>query len=186
MENIIIQKKLSLIQNELSVPKKQRNRFGNYNYRSCEDIIEAVKPICKKHGAVLVMSDELVNIGDRYYVKAIAQLVDIDNLTHSLSSTSFAREPLSKKGMDESQITGSASSYARKYALNGLLNIDDTKDADTDEYVKKNSDPKALIIRLINKHGTKVSDIAKKLNISSATATMSDVEKIRIELGRVD
>lgn len=119
---------LQEIQKELKAPKNQRNSFGGYNYRSCEDIVEALKPILAKHKAAIILSDEIVEIGGRVYVKATATLkTDTDNI----SVTAFAREPEAKKGMDESQITGAASSYARKYALNGLFGIDDTKDADT-------------------------------------------------------
>ena len=136
-----IYEKLSNIQNELKAPKGQFNKFGGYKYRSCEDILEAVKPICKKYKAVLVISDVLVNIGDRYYIQATARLTDIEVNKESedscISNTAYAREEESKKGMDGSQITGTASSYARKYALNGLFNIDDTKDADTDEFTKQ-------------------------------------------------
>lgn len=119
-------KLLNKIQQELKVPKNQRNNFGNYNYRSCEDILEAVKPLLED--AVLTINDEIVNIGDRYYVKATAIL---QTNIKSISATAYAREPIIKKGMDEAQITGATSSYARKYALNGLFAIDDTKDADT-------------------------------------------------------
>lgn len=133
-----IYEKLLNIQVELKAPKGQYNSFGKYKYRSCEDILESVKPICKKYNCTLVLSDTLENIGERYYIKATALLIDTeseDDLeAHSISNTAYAREELEKKGMDGSQITGTASSYARKYALNGLFNIDDTKDADTDEY----------------------------------------------------
>jgi hypothetical protein len=122
--------KLIKIQKELKVPKDQRNSFGNYNYRSCEDIVEAAKPLCHAEGLSLVISDEMVEVGGRVYVKATAQLHDG---TTDAKATGWAREAVTKKGMDEAQITGSASSYARKYALNGLFAIDDTKDADTDE-----------------------------------------------------
>ena len=124
--------KLLAVQAELKAPKGQYNSFGKYKYRSCEDILEAVKPILKEHGASITISDELVQIGNRIYVKATARFWDIDDGGY-VNNTAFAREPDTKKGMDESQITGTASSYARKYALNGLLLIDDTKDADTDE-----------------------------------------------------
>lgn len=117
---------LNTIQQSLKAPKGQMNSFGNYKYRSCEDILEAVKPLLGE--ATLQISDELVNIGDRYYIKAEASLSDGEKIW---STTAYAREAETKKGMDESQITGSASSYARKYALNGLFLIDDTKDADT-------------------------------------------------------
>ena len=133
-----IYEKLLNIQVELKCNKNQYNSFGKYKYRSCEDILEAVKPICKKYNCTLVLSDTLENIGERYYIKATALLIDTeseDDLeAHSISNTAYAREELEKKGMDGSQITGTASSYARKYALNGLFNIDDTKDADTDEF----------------------------------------------------
>lgn len=132
-----IYEKLSNIQNELKAPKGQLNKFGGYKYRSCEDILEAVKPICKKYNTVLVLSDELENIGDRYYIKAVAGLYDLEQEDVAIMNTAYAREEESKKGMDGSQITGTASSYARKYALNGLFNIDDTKDADTNEFTKQ-------------------------------------------------
>jgi hypothetical protein len=138
-----IYEKLSNIQNELKCNKNQFNKFGGYKYRSCEDILEAVKPICKKYKTVLILCDDLQNIGDRYYIEAKASLVDIeasDNSLVHIINTAYAREEESKKGMDGSQITGTASSYARKYALNGLFNIDDTKDADTDEYTRQTLD----------------------------------------------
>ena len=128
--------KLTEIQHKLKAPKGQYNSFGKYRYRSCEDILEAVKPILKDVGCVLTLSDDIVLIGDRYYVKATARIKgpDTDEFV-----TAYAREDLDKKGMDGSQITGTASSYARKYALNGLFCIDDTKDADTDEYANQNA-----------------------------------------------
>lgn len=116
------------IQGELKAPKNQRNSFGNYNYRSAEDILEAVKPLLKKYSLFLYIEDKIVMIGDRYYVQATA---NISNGSDNLSVTAFAREEDQKKGQDASQITGSTSSYARKYALNGLLCIDDTKDSDS-------------------------------------------------------
>ncbi len=119
---------LNKIQQELKAPKGQRNTFGNYNYRSCEDILLAVKPLLGE--ATLIITDEIVLIGERYYVKATALLNKADGSIIA-SAIGFAREALTKKGMDEAQITGAASSYARKYALNGLFAIDDTKDADT-------------------------------------------------------
>ena len=122
-----IYQKLIEIQAELKAPKSQFNKFGGYNYRNCEDILEAVKPLCAKHEIVPLLSDEIVLVGERYYVKAVAKVTDGKE---EIATTAFARESKDKKGMDESQITGSASSYARKYALNGLFCIDDTKDAD--------------------------------------------------------
>ncbi len=120
---------MSEIQAKLKAPKGQTNTFGKYKYRSCEDILEAVKPILFEYGYHLRIKDDMVLVGDRVYVKAIATV--FNGREEIESSTAYAREALSKKGMDEAQITGAASSYARKYALNGLFAIDDTKDADT-------------------------------------------------------
>ena len=128
-----IYEKLLAVQNELKAPKDKRNNFGGYNYRSCEGILEAVKPLLQEQGLMLTIKDEVVNIGDRYYVRATVLLVDISS-NGEIAVTALAREEETKKGMDASQITGTASSYARKYALNGLFLIDDTKDADTDEF----------------------------------------------------
>lgn len=134
-------KELIEIQSELKAPKNQRNTFGNYNYRSAEDILEAVKPLLKKHGCHLTISDEMIQLGDRYYVKATATLAkDAD----SISTTAYAREEENKKGQDSSQITGSTSSYARKHALNGLFCIDDTKDADSTNTHGKEEQPKTV------------------------------------------
>ena len=133
-----IYEKLSAIQNELKCPKSQYNSFGKFRFRSCEDILEAAKPICRKYNALLVLEDTVEAIGDRIYVKAIAVLWDIENPGESLSNQAYAREDFEKKGMDGSQLTGTSSSYARKYALNGLFNIDDTKDADTDAFHEMN------------------------------------------------
>lgn len=127
-----LKKKLNKIQQELKAPKNQFNNFGKYAYRSCEDILEAVKPMLDN--AILILTDEIVQLGNRYYVKATAQL-KAENET--IENTAYAREPETKKGMDESQITGTASSYARKYALNGLFLIDDSKDADSNEHASQ-------------------------------------------------
>ena len=124
-----IKDKLLAIQSELKAPKGQYNDFGKYKYRSCEDILEAVKPLCKAHKAVLTLSDSIECVGGRNYVQATATLTDVDT-TDAIMITAFAREEETKKGMDGSQITGAASSYARKYALNGLFSIDDAKDSD--------------------------------------------------------
>lgn len=158
-----IYEKLLNIQNELKAPKNQKNTFGRYNYRSCEDILEAVKPLCKENKTTLTITDEIIVLGEnapthyienyydkdlkkentknivvgnqRFYIKATATLRDIED-EQNISVTAYARESEDKKGMDTSQITGATSSYARKYALNGLFCIDDTKDADTDEFTK--------------------------------------------------
>lgn len=124
-----IYSKLSKIQSELKVPKNQYSKFGEYNYRNCEDILEALKPMLKEVGAVITLADEIQLLGARYYIKAVATLTDIDS-KESITSTAYAREDEDRKKMDGSQLTGSASSYARKYALNGLFAIDDTKDSD--------------------------------------------------------
>ena len=130
-EKLNLTQRLLNAQSELKAPKGQYNNFGKYKYRSAEDILEAVKPINAKHGVLLTITDEPVLVGDWHYIKATATITDG---TESIVVTAYARESLNKKGMDDSQITGTASSYARKYALNGLYLIDDTKDADTDEY----------------------------------------------------
>jgi hypothetical protein len=129
---VTIREKLLKIQSELKAPKNQRNDFGKYNYRSCEDILEAVKPLCEKHSALLVMTDDVVLVGDRHYIKSTASLCDVGNVGTEfvITASAYAREPLDRKGMDSSQITGATASYSRKYALNALFCIDDTKDAD--------------------------------------------------------
>lgn len=132
-------KKVVYVQNTLKAPKNQRNNFGNYNYRSCEDILEAVKPLLAAQNLVLTVCDDIVQVGDRYYIKATATITDGVN---KLENSAFAREEESKKGMDASQLTGATSSYARKYALNGLLCIDDTKDADATNTHGKEEKPK--------------------------------------------
>lgn len=132
--------KLMMIQQELKAPKGQYNSFAKYNYRSCEDILEAVKPLCIKNNATLLLNDAVQEVSGRFYVVATATLVDTES-GDSVSANAYAREPQDKKGMDDSQITGMASSYARKYALNGLFCIDDTKDADTDEVKRQEQKP---------------------------------------------
>lgn len=129
-------KKLIAVQSELKAPKGQFNKFGKYNYRSAEDILEAVKPLNAKQGLLLILTDEPVLVGNWNYIKASAMLSDGED---QVVVNAFARESETKKGMDHSQITGTASSYARKYALNGLYLIDDTKDADTDQYHNQNN-----------------------------------------------
>jgi len=157
-----IYKKLSVIQKELKSPKNQFNSFGKYNYRSCEDILEAAKPLSIKHGAVLTTSDKIINVGDRYYVEATATLTDIED-DSQIMNTASARESLDKKGMDSSQITGTASSYARKYALNGLFCIDDTKDADTDEHKVQSNQSTERVVK---------TDNVTKVTVAQLTAAM--------------
>lgn len=133
-----IYEKLLNIQAELKAPKGQENKFGHYKYRSCEDILEAVKPLLAKNKVILQLTDKIECLGNRYYIKATAILIDTEDTKNEeiayIENTAYARESEEKKGMDDSQITGTASSYARKYALNGLFCIDDTKDADTNEF----------------------------------------------------
>lgn len=150
--------KLSNIQIELKAPKNQFNKFGGYKYRNCEDILEAVKPICHKNRTSLILDDELVLLGDRYYIRAVAKLYDWDS-DRTITTSALARETSTKKGMDESQITGSASSYARKYALNGLFNIDDTKDMDTNELSEETKNRKQQSSKNTKKDDTKDKSI---------------------------
>lgn len=156
---------LTKIQSELKAPKNQYNSFGKYKYRSCEDILEAVKPLLTKYNATLTLSDEAVAVGNRIYIKAVAMFA-ADGVEATV--TAFAREAETKKGMDDSQITGTASSYARKYALNGLFLIDDTKDADTDEHGGKTEKPnigelQSKIVAL----GISIEEFCKQSNIRS-------------------
>ena len=158
--------KLVNIQQCLNAPKSQFNAFGKYKYRNCEDILEAVKPLL--NGSILTISDELINVGDRYYVQATAKL---ELGEEYFFATAFAREAESKKGMDEAQITGSASSYARKYALNGLFLIDDSKDPDTrDNSNTTNTQPTKKITERITQETT--LELAKLIE-----DTDTDIEK---------
>lgn len=144
-----IYEKLLNIQSELKVPKGQFNKFGNYKFRNCEDILEAVKPLCKKNNAVVIVNDDIQQIGERFYVKATATFIDIES-GQNVQNTAYAREENDKKGMDGSQLTGTASSYARKYALNGLFCIDDTKDADTTTVEEHEEQEKVISEKLAN------------------------------------
>ena len=155
-----INQKLLNIQTELKAPKGQKNKFGNYMYRSCEDILEAVKPLLKENKVTLQLTDEIVFLGNRYYIKATAILKDTEEET-KVENTAYARESETKKGMDDSQITGTASSYARKYALNGLFCIDDTKDADTNEYKDQQQDNNKLIDNKMKESLNKAIENAK-------------------------
>lgn len=131
---MILFEKLCHIQQELKAPKNLKNTFGKYNYRNAEGILEALKPYLGKYKVMVTLSDSIEEVGGRVYVKATASIHDTENDGSTLFVTAYAREAMDKKGMDDSQITGTASSYARKYALNGLFLLDDTKDADSDEY----------------------------------------------------
>lgn len=180
-------KHLLRIQRELKAPKGQYNSFGKYKYRSAEDILEAVKPICHKNDCVLTLSDTLECIGNRYYIKATANLISPDG---EVKVNAYAREEETKKGMDGSQITGTASSYARKYALNGLFCIDDTKDADTDDYHNQTHKQKETFKQLENKltrqemidsvvavcdsKQIKITDICKQVHVKSLEELTDD------------
>lgn len=157
-----IYKKLLEVQTELKVPKNQYNNFGGYNYRSCEDILEALKPILATVGAVVTIEDEITMIGDRYYIKATAWFTDTESKDR-IFNTAYAREEESKKGMDGSQVTGASSSYARKYALNGMFAIDDNKDSDFTNHHGKEEEIKASEsqIKCVEKY---VRDIPALLN----------------------
>lgn len=214
-----MKEKLLNIQQELKCNKGQYNSFGKYKYRSCEDILESVKPLLKENKCVLTLSDELLVFGDnnaicyeetyydkdlkqenvrhivvggqRFYIKATATLTDIET-GETISNTAYAREEETKKGMDGSQITGTSSSYARKYALNGLFAIDDTKDADTDEYAKQTTKEETkstktatktttnyrqLLIDYCNENSLNMTEIAKQYKIN-AKSTQSDFKKV--------
>lgn len=202
---------LSHIQEELKAPKDKYNKFGNYYYRNAESILEAAKPVCKKYGCVCTLSDDIVNVEGRFYVKATVTLQTFSG--ESLSVSAYAREDETKKGMDGSQITGACSSYARKYALNGLFNIDDTKDADTDEYQQQTRqatqpkptkpqppkpyvtkaeqeegpDYRKLCIRTWSGMGKDPADIAKHFSVDRNTTSerwkeiLAEMEQIRIK-----
>lgn len=167
-----VYEKLIAVQSELKAPKNQRNSFGNYNYRSCEDILEALKPILAEHKATVFISDNpSVRENLWTYIESTATFVDIET-GESVRVTAYAREAEMKKGMDVSQVTGSASSYARKYALNGLFLIDDTKDADTDEHQQQTGGQ-------TNKPFSKDDITSIRLDlVKVATATQKDVNEL--------
>jgi hypothetical protein len=157
------------IQAELKAPKGQTNNFGKYKYRSAEDIIEAVKPILNKYGTALVISDEVVQVGDRIYIKATASLMHLEEV---ISVHGWAREEEFKKGMDAAQITGSASSYARKYALNGLFAIDDTKDADaTNQHQDEVGEEKRMFLITLLENTTWEEEMKSKVAIKISAIT---------------
>ena len=165
-------KKLSIVQSELKAPKGRQNTFGKYSYRSCEDILEAVKPVLSKNGCVIVLDDDVYSVDGRFYIKAAATFYDCES-GQSIESSALAREDEHKKGMDDAQLTGSCSSYARKYALNALLLIDDTKDADSDETIQ------ATIEWARSKGHTseQVIEMMKKKNGDVSPATMKAIRE---------
>ena len=169
-----ITEKLMNVQRELKAPKGQTNDFGKYKYRNCEDILEAVKPLLTKERLALILNDNLILIGDRYYVQAIATLYDVDS-DDILTASANAREPQEKKGMDVSQITGMSSSYARKYALNGLFDIDDTKDADTMDNSKA---PNKIICEQCNKE---ILDTIRKDGFAMSAQSVANYSKSKFK-----
>lgn len=179
-----VYKKLMEVQNALKAHKSQFNSFGKYSYRNCEDILEAVKPLLKQHGAVIVISDEIVLIGDRYYVKATCKFIDVET-GDVIENSALAREDLNKKGQDVSQTTGATSSYARKYALNGLLCIDDTKDSDsTSEDKEELQDPSTLekvttkqLIDIAIKKGYSEETLKKQYGVKDVKFIKADDKK---------
>lgn len=195
-----IYQKLAEIQSTMKAPKNLYNKFGKYNYRNAEGILEAFKPYGAKHKVMLLVTDEIRMVGDRFYVRAEAKLIDLESET-SISAFGFAREAESKAGMDEAQITGSASSYARKYALNGLLLLDDTKDPDTDEYheqthqkqmkpVRKDQSPRIageglkMFTNDLMKAGASIEAICKKYKVNSLSEMTVDQAEECIALVR--
>ncbi|HHX0257302.1 TPA: ERF family protein [Enterococcus faecalis] len=177
--------KLIAVQTALKAPKGQYNSFGKYKYRSAEDILNAVKPLNAEQGLLLTLSDEPLLIGDWHYIKATATITD--GIIKE-SFTAYARESLTKKGMDDSQITGTASSYARKYALNGLYLIDDTKDADTDEYKKQEKNVKKITKKQLEQLRANFQKIAalKKVSEKSVEAQFLTIIKFDGKIEEVD
>lgn len=170
MELTVIMKKLGLIQDELFVPKGQRNNFGNYSYRSCEDILKNVKPLASKNGCVIHLDTEMIREGEFNYVKATAYLTDVESGAF-ISAKGFAREEAAKKGMDGSQISGSATSYARKYALAGLFCIDNEKDSDATNDGADKLEPSQV---------AKIKEELERTGISEASVT-SRYKKDKLE-----
>lgn len=150
----MLYEKLNKIQLELKAPKNQRNNFGGYNYRSVEDIMKGLKPLLDKYKCVLVLTDEIIAIQERIYLQATATFIDVEDNNASISVRGLAREPLSMKGQSDPQLTGSCSSYARKYALNGLFCIDDTKDIDSMNNTKEEPKPRTRRSRIVKQDET--------------------------------
>lgn len=190
--------KLMEVQNKLKAPKSQFNKFGNYAYRNCEDILEALKPLLSEHKAIVNINDDVVLVGERYYIKATVKFIDAET-GDFVEASAMAREDEDKKGMDASQLTGSTSSYARKYALNGLFAIDDTKDSDTtnthgkdskDDVISEAQSNRLFILAkgkdtnkvkaIISKHGfSKSKDITK----AKYNAICEEIEKLGVVAG---
>lgn len=190
-----IYEKLLAVQTELKAPKGQYNSFGKYKYRSCEDILEALKPILARHKATVFLTDELVMVGDRYYVRATAYFVDIEK-GEKIETTAYAREEDQKKGMDGSQVTGASSSYARKYALNGMFDIDDNKDSDATNKGEDKEPEKAQpkknpeltyrekVIITAQERGIDINELARDYNLKPETTENRYAEVLRDLEGR--
>lgn len=177
-----VYEKLANVQSALKAPKGQYNAFGKYKYRSCEDIVESVKPLLKQNGLLLTLTDEIECIGDRFYVKATATIIDTSD-GNMVFVCAYAREEETKKGMDGSQVTGASSSYARKYALNGIFAIDDTKDSDSTnthgqevpqqeqprQETKKQMTPREMLISRLNELNINIHAYAKANNVNAKT-----------------
>lgn len=199
-----VYEKLINVQSELRAPKGQYNSFGKFNYRSCEDILEALKPVLKKHNATVTVSDKIISVNEsdtsvRIYVEATASFIDTESMD-KVEVTAYAHEGVGKNGMDASQVTGATSSYARKYALNGLFLIDDNKDADTDEFTQQNKDEgkatKPTGKKTYGKNGDKTPEDAKKnqemmdsvdkdlLPTRDGKVTKAQIEKLKAQMAR--
>lgn len=191
VNNTSLTTKLMMIQSELKAPKSQRNNFGEYNYRNCEDILNALKPHLMRYKCVVLLTDDLVLIGDRFYIKATAKLVDTES-NEEIGVSAYAREDLQRKKMDGSQLTGSASSYARKYALNGLFAIDDTKDSDyTNQFGKgpqppqpkyqapPKQEPPQLPIQQVK---FEINQVAKKKGVKSSSVLNEVQQKVQYKI----
>lgn len=192
-EKTNLKEKLQKIQVELKAPKNLHNSFGNYNYRNAEGILEAVKPFEKKYKVAFTITDEVVGISDRVYVKAVASILDVES-DAEICSVGWAREAPTKKGMDDSQLTGATSSYARKYALSGLLLLDDTKDADSDEYHEQtkpdfskydNLAPRKALLALFQDFGLDGKAICQTCNITNDSLDEDFKEAIEYTKGLI-
>jgi hypothetical protein len=194
-----VYEKLINVQSELRAPKGQYNSFGKYNYRSCEDILEALKPVLQKNKATVTVSDKIFSVNEsdtavRIYVEATASFIDTESM-EKVEVTAYAHEGVGKNGMDASQVTGATSSYARKYALNGLFLIDDNKDADTDEFAQQNKD-EGKTTKPTGKNGAKTSDDKKNqkmiesvdkvlLPTADGKVTGEQIDRLKAEIKRV-
>ncbi len=191
-----VYEKLANVQSALKAPKGQYNSFGKYKYRSCEDIVESVKPLLKQNGLLLTLTDEIMNIGERFYVKATATIIDTAE-GKTITVCAFAREEETKKGMDGSQVTGASSSYARKYALNGIFAIDDTKDSDSTntheqeapkmdtsrpENLNNKLSPREMLIARLNELNINIHAYAKANNVTAKTDDATYLKLLK-ELG---